>query len=137
LRKTALTSPSDLPCRKKGEMTEQEILSRRFSRNPSCERGIGSWTTLLESFDNYRWWPRNLQKASHFEGVAHFKVQDNFYIPLFEGHIEEDSLENWLNLLEAYYSIQFVFREKISPPHSLKPFPMSDLGGKVTGRGTS
>jgi hypothetical protein len=42
----------------------------------------------------------------HFGGVTPFKVQFNFYIPLFEGQIDEDALEKWLNLLEGYYSIQ-------------------------------
>jgi hypothetical protein len=38
--------------------------------------------------------------------VTPFKVQVNFDIPLFEGQIDADALEKWLNLLEGYYSIQ-------------------------------
>jgi hypothetical protein len=45
-------------------------------------------------------------KRIHFTSVTPFKVQVNFYIPLFEGQIDADALEKWLNLLEGYYSIQ-------------------------------
>jgi hypothetical protein len=41
--------------------------------------------------------------------VTPFKVQDNFDIPLFEGQIDVDALEKWLNLLEGYYSVQKKF----------------------------
>jgi hypothetical protein len=44
--------------------------------------------------------------SNHFESVTPFKVQVNFYIPLFEAHIDADALEKWLNLLEGYYSVQ-------------------------------
>jgi hypothetical protein len=73
----------------------------------------------------------------HFASVTPFKVQVNFDIPLFEGQIDADALEKWLNLLEGYYSVQKIFSTvKRSPSRSLNPFPMSELGGKVTGRGT-
>lgn len=39
----------------------------------------------------------------HFGGTAPFKVQVNFYIPIFEGQIDVDALEKWLNLLEGYF----------------------------------
>jgi hypothetical protein len=52
---------------------------------------------------------------SHFASVTPFKVQVNFDIPLFEGHIDADALEKWLNLLEGYYSIQKISNnEKIT-----------------------
>jgi hypothetical protein len=41
--------------------------------------------------------------------VTPFKVQVNFDIPLFEGQIDADALEKWLNLLEGYYSVQKKF----------------------------
>jgi hypothetical protein len=44
--------------------------------------------------------------SSHFRGATPFKVQVNFDIPLFEGQIDADALENWLNMLEGYYSIK-------------------------------
>jgi hypothetical protein len=47
--------------------------------------------------------------SNHFGGVMPFKVQVNFDIPLFEGQIDADALEKWLNLLEGYYSVQNIF----------------------------
>ena len=44
--------------------------------------------------------------SNHFTSVTPFKVQFNFDIPLFEGQIDVDALEKWLNLLEGYYSVQ-------------------------------
>jgi hypothetical protein len=44
-----------------------------------------------------------------------FKVQFNFDIPIFEGQIDADSLEKWLNLLEGYFSVDnFSNRENIT-----------------------
>ena len=37
-----------------------------------------------------------------FGDTTPFKVQVNFDIPVFEGHINADALEKWLNLLECY-----------------------------------
>jgi hypothetical protein len=52
---------------------------------------------------------------NHFTSATPFKVQVNFDIPLFEGQIDADALEKWLNLLEGYYSVQKKFdSEKIT-----------------------
>jgi hypothetical protein len=70
---------------------------------------------------------------SHF-GDTPFKVQVNFGIPVFEGLIDADALEKWLNLLECYFSIHnFSDREKITFM-LLKALPMPNIGGKLTGR---
>jgi hypothetical protein len=52
------------------------------------------------------------------------KVQVDFDILIFEGQIDADALDKWLNLLEGYFSVHNFFdREKItfallkSPPH--------------------
>jgi hypothetical protein len=51
----------------------------------------------------------------HFGGTSPFKVQVNFYVPVFEGHIDADALKKWLNLVEGYFSVQnFSDREKIT-----------------------
>jgi hypothetical protein len=43
------------------------------------------------------------------------KVQVNFDIPIFEGEIDVDALEKWLNLLEGYFFVHnFSNREKIT-----------------------
>jgi hypothetical protein len=53
--------------------------------------------------------------SNHFGGTSPFKVQVNFDIPIFEGRIDADALEKWLNLLEGYFSVQKNFdREKIT-----------------------
>jgi hypothetical protein len=53
--------------------------------------------------------------SSSSGGIAPFKVQINFDIPIFEGHIDADVVDKWLNLLEGYFSIHnFSNREKIT-----------------------
>jgi hypothetical protein len=53
--------------------------------------------------------------SNHFASATPFKVQFNFDIPLFEGQIDADAIEKWLNLLEGYYSVQkFSDNEKIT-----------------------
>ena len=48
-------------------------------------------------------------------GAAPFKVQINFDIPIFEGQIDADAVDKWLNLLEGYFSFhKFLNREKIT-----------------------
>ena len=52
---------------------------------------------------------------NHFGGTSSFKVQVNFDILVFEGQIDADALDKWLNLLEGYFSIHhFSDREKIT-----------------------
>ena len=53
--------------------------------------------------------------SSGFGDATPFRVQVNFDIPLFEGNIDADALDNWLNVLEGYFSIHNFFdREKIN-----------------------
>ena len=53
--------------------------------------------------------------SSRFGDATPFKVQVNFDIPLFEGKIDADALDNWLSVLERYFSIHNFFdREKIT-----------------------
>jgi hypothetical protein len=53
--------------------------------------------------------------SNHFGGTSPFKVQVNFDIPVFEGQIDADALDKWLNLLEGYFSIHnFSDKEKIT-----------------------
>jgi hypothetical protein len=56
--------------------------------------------------------------SDHFGGTSPFKVQVNFDIPIFEGQIDADALEKWLNLLEGYFSVQNFSTGKRSPSHS-------------------
>jgi hypothetical protein len=53
--------------------------------------------------------------SSSSGGTNPFKVQINFDIPIFEGKIDVDVVEKWLNLLEGYFlSITFSNRENIT-----------------------
>jgi hypothetical protein len=48
-------------------------------------------------------------------GTAPFKVQINFNIPIFEGHIDAYDVDKWLNILEGYFSVHNCSnREKIT-----------------------
>jgi hypothetical protein len=60
-----------------------------------------------------------------FGGTSPFKVQVNFDIPIFEGQIDENALEKWLKIFPI---------GKISPSHSSRISPMSNIGGKCTRR---
>ena len=52
---------------------------------------------------------------SRFRDANPFKVQVNFDIPLSEGQIDAVAIDNWLNVLEGYFSIHnFSDREKIT-----------------------
>jgi hypothetical protein len=62
------------------------------------------------------------------------RYKSNFDIPIFEGQIDTDAVDKWLNLLEGYFSVHnFSNREKIIF-HSSKSFPMSNIGGKLSVR---
>jgi hypothetical protein len=51
---------------------------------------------------------------NHSGGATPFKVQVNFYIPIFEGQTNIDVTDRWLNLLEGYLSNHdFSNQEKI------------------------
>ena len=53
--------------------------------------------------------------CSYSGSTTPFKVQVNFDIPIFEGQIDADVVDKWLNLLEGYFSIHdFSSQEKIT-----------------------
>ena len=54
-------------------------------------------------------------RSSSNGGAAPFKVQINFDIPIFEGQIDIDVVDKWLNLLERYFYVHnFSNRKKIT-----------------------
>ena len=71
---------------------------------------------------------------NHFGSTSLFKIRVNFDIPVFEGQIDADALDKWLNLLEGYFFVHHFSTGKRSPSHSLNLSPMSNIGGKLTGR---
>jgi hypothetical protein len=55
------------------------------------------------------------EASSSSSHATPFKVQVNFYIPLFEGLIYADVVDEWLNLLEGYFLVHNVSnRENIT-----------------------
>jgi hypothetical protein len=87
---------------------------------------------MMDSFAQIlRWIPIGDASSSN-GGTTPFKVQINFYIPIFEGHIDEDVVDKWLNLLGGYFlSITFRIEKRILL-RSSKSFPMSNIGGKLS-----
>jgi len=53
--------------------------------------------------------------SNNYSGNAiPFKVQVSFEIPIFEGQINVDAVDKWLNLLEGYFSVdEFLIWEMI------------------------
>ena len=48
-------------------------------------------------------------------GATPLKVHVNFDIPIFEGQIDLDNVDRWLNFLEGYFSVHdFSDRENIT-----------------------
>ena len=70
---------------------------------------------MMDSFAQIlRWLPKG-DTSSLSRGVAPFKVQINFDIPISEGHIDTDVVDKWLNLLEGYFFVhKFLNRENIT-----------------------
>ena len=70
---------------------------------------------MMDSFtQNLRQLPTG-DASSSSGGATPFKVQINFNIPVFEGQIDIDVVDKWLNLLEGYSSVHnFSNREKIT-----------------------
>ena len=55
------------------------------------------------------------EASSSNGGTTPFKVQINFDIPIFEGQIDVDVVDKWLNLIEVYFFVHnFSNREKIT-----------------------
>ena len=53
--------------------------------------------------------------SSYYGGATPFKVQVKFDIPIFDGRIDVDSVDKWLNLLEGYFLVHdFSDWEKIT-----------------------
>ena len=64
-----------------------------------------------------QWLPTGGTSTSsiHSGSATPFKVQVNIEIPIFEGQIDADAIDRWLNLLEGYFSVHdFSNREKIT-----------------------
>jgi hypothetical protein len=65
----------------------------------------------------------HIHQAATLEAPLLFKVQVNFDTPVFEGQIEVDALEKWLNLLEGYLSVHNFFDRENTTLALLKALP--------------
>ena len=55
-----------------------------------------------------------LASSSYSGNSTPFNVQVNFEIPIFEGKIDADAVDKWLNMLDGYFSVhEFSSRENI------------------------
>ena len=72
---------------------------------------------MMDNFSQIlQWLPKGdaPTSSSYFGNATPFKVQVNFEIPIFEGQIDVDVVDKWLNLLEGYFFVhEFSSREKI------------------------
>jgi hypothetical protein len=68
--------------------------------------------------------------SGHFGGTWPFKIQINFDIPVFEGQIDAEALDKWLNLLEGYFSCSQIFRQR---KDHLRTPPCQTLVGNLFG----
>jgi hypothetical protein len=70
-----------------------------------------------EMMDNFTQILRRLptsDASTSSRSATPFKVQINFHIPIFEGQIDSDVVDKWLNLLEGYFFVHnFSDRENI------------------------
>lgn len=71
---------------------------------------------------------------NHFGGLVPFKLQVNLNKPIFEGQIDVDVVDKWLNLFEGYFwSIVSSIRRRLLF-HCLRLLPLSRASGKCTVR---
>ena len=85
----------------------------------------------MDSFAQILRWLPTCDTYSSSGGTAPFKVQINFDIPIFEGQIDADGVDKWLNLLEGYFSIHNFSNRKNITFVLLKVVP-SKIGGKFS-----
>jgi hypothetical protein len=115
LKKIALAHPRNPQWWKKRKMTEHDdpinlLLEQALTRQRD---------EMMENFSHILQClliaSGTSSSRSHFGGTSPFKVQVNFYIPVFEGQIDAEALEKWLTLLEGYFSVyNFSDKEKFT-----------------------
>lgn len=109
LCKTILSNSDDLSWWKKKKMRVQEILLNCFSRNTSHEKWMILWINPNPSMVRNKWHRFN---ENPLWRCLPFKVEINFDMNLiFEGHIDVDVLDKWLNPLEAYFFIHIFYNK--------------------------
>ena len=56
----------------------------------------------------------------HSDKISPFKLQTNLDIPNIEGNIDAESIDNWVQQLESYYSVNQLFEAEKITKASLK-----------------
>jgi hypothetical protein len=111
LRKKALACPSDLSWQEKRKIDgtgDPFKLLIEESLTQQRNEMMDSFAQILRRL------PTGDASSSN-GGATPFKVQINFDIPIFEGQIDADVVDKWLNLLEGYFFVHnFSNREKIT-----------------------
>jgi hypothetical protein len=70
---------------------------------------------MMDNFAQILWRLPTSDTSTSSRSTSPFKVHIKFDIPIFEGQIDVDIIDKWLNLLEGYFSIHnFSDREKIT-----------------------
>ena len=57
---------------------------------------------MMDNFAQILWRLPTGDTSSSSGGTAPFKVHLNFDIPIFEGQIDVDVVDKWLNMIEGY-----------------------------------
>jgi hypothetical protein len=78
---------------------------------------------MMENFMHILLWIPIGEASSSSGHATPFKAQVNFDIPLFEGLVDADAIDKWLNLLEGYFSVHNFFDRKNIPFSLLKVVP--------------
>ena len=75
----------------------------------------------------------NTSTSNSYSGNATpFKVQVNFEIPIFEGQIDANAIDKWLNMLEGYFLFMiFLVGKRLFSLFSKQP-PTLRTGGKTS-----
>jgi hypothetical protein len=92
------------------------MMEQRYPFKILIEESIArKWNKMMDNFAKILWWLPTGDASSSSGHETPFKVQVNFDIPLFEGLIDADAVDKWLNLLEGYVLVHNFFdREKIT-----------------------
>ena len=93
---------------------------------------VGQRNEMMENFAQILRHMPTREASSSSDHATPFKVHVNFDIPLFEGMIDADVVDKWLNLLKGYFRSTIFSIGKISLLHSSRSFPQLNIGGILT-----
>jgi hypothetical protein len=92
----------------------------------------GQRNKIMDNFVQILRWLPTREASSSSGHATPFKVHVNLDIPLFEGLIDANVVDKWLNLLEGYFRSTIFSIGKRSRLHSSRSFSMLKTGGILT-----